>query len=77
MTKTPTPTEKSKKQLDNTKMPQKTLITQPLRTDLGRPVGVTTATHPTGVVKPIYERSTFPQCKRNVINRTWHGSNIV
>ena len=41
MTKNPTPTEKSKKQSDNTKTPQKTSITQRLRTDLGRSVGVT------------------------------------
>ena len=42
-TKAPTPTEKSSKQhRDNTKMPQKTSITQRLRTDLGRSVGVTT-----------------------------------
>ena len=36
--------KKSKKQRDNTKMPQKTSITQRLRTDLGRSVGVTTVT---------------------------------
>ena len=41
MTKAPTPTEKSKKQRDNTKTPLKTLITQRMRTDLGRSVGVT------------------------------------
>ena len=44
MTKAPTPTEKSKKQRDNTKTPPKTPITQQLRTDLGRSVGVTIAT---------------------------------
>ena len=44
MTKTPTPTEKSKKQRDNTKTPPKTTITQRLWTELGRSVGVTTAT---------------------------------
>ena len=44
MTKAPTPTEKSKKQRDNTNNATKTLITQRLRTDLGRSVGVTTAT---------------------------------
>ena len=43
MTKAPTPTEKSKKQRDNTKTPPKTSITQRLRTDLGQPVGVTIA----------------------------------
>ena len=44
MTKAPTPTEKSKKQRDNTKTPPKTSITQRLRTDLGRSVRVATAT---------------------------------
>ena len=44
MTKAPTPTEKSKKQRENTITPQKMSITQRLRTDLGRSVGVTIAT---------------------------------
>ena len=44
VTKTPTPTEQSKKQRDNIKTPPKTLITQLLRTDLGRSVGVTAVT---------------------------------
>ena len=44
MTKTPTPTEQSKKQRDNIKTPPKTFITQLLRTDLGRSVGVTAVT---------------------------------
>ena len=35
MTKAPTPAEKSKNQRDNAKTPQKTSITQRLRTDLG------------------------------------------
>ena len=39
-------------------MPPKTSITQRLRTDLGRSVGVTS--HPTGVVKPVYGYPTFP-----------------
>ena len=43
-TKAPTPTEKSKKQLDNIKNATKTLIRQRLRTNLGRPVGVTAVT---------------------------------
>ena len=43
MTKAPTPTEKSKKQRDNTQTPPKTSITQLLQTDLGRSVGVTIA----------------------------------
>ena len=44
MTKAPTPTEKFTKQRDNTKTPPKTSITQRLRADLERLVGVTTAT---------------------------------
>ena len=45
MTKTPTPTDKSKRQRYNTKKkPTKTSITQRLRIDLGRSVGVTIAT---------------------------------
>ena len=44
MTKALSPTEKLKKQRDNTKTPPKTSITQRLRTDLGRSVGVTIAT---------------------------------
>ena len=44
MTKVPASTEKSKKQRDNLKTPLKTLITHQLRIDLGRSVGVTTAT---------------------------------
>ena len=61
MTKASTPTEKSKKHRDNRKKkpPPKTFITQRLRTDLGRSVGVT-AVNPTGVVKPVYVRTTFP-----------------
>ena len=44
VTKTPTPTEQSKKQRDNIKTPPKTLITQLLRTDLGRSIGATAVT---------------------------------
>ena len=44
VTKTPTPTEQSKKQRDNTKTPPKSLITQLLRIDLGWSVGVTAVT---------------------------------
>ena len=62
MTENPKPTEKSIKQRDNTKAPQKTSITQQLLTDLGRSVGVTSTnnSHPTGMVKPVDECSTFP-----------------
>ena len=44
MTKAPTPTEMSKGQNDNTNNVTKSSIKQQLRTDLGRSVGVTTAT---------------------------------
>ena len=57
MTKPPIPTENSKTK-DNTQTPPKTSVTQRLRTDLGRSVGVTS--NPTGVVKPVYGIPTFP-----------------
>ena len=41
MTKAPSPTEKSKKHCESKTTPSKTSITQQLRTDLGRSVGVT------------------------------------
>ena len=44
MPRAPTPTEKFEKQRDNTKTSSKTSITQLLRIDLGRWVGVTIAT---------------------------------
>ena len=44
MIKAPTPTEKSKKERDNTKTPPKTSITRRSRTYIGRSVGVLTAT---------------------------------
>ena len=44
MTKAPTPTEMSKGKSDNTNYATKSSIKQRLRTDLGRSVGVTTAT---------------------------------
>ena len=43
MTKAPTPTEMSKGQNDNTNNATKSLITERLRTDLGRSGGVTMA----------------------------------
>ena len=45
MTKAPTPTEISKGQNDNPNNATKSLITERLRTDLGRSVGVAMATH--------------------------------
>ena len=44
MTKAPTPTEMSKGAVTTQTTPQKSSIKQQLRTDLGRSVGVTTAT---------------------------------
>ena len=59
MTKAPTPTEKSKKQRDNTKNATKnfdyTTIADRLRT-----VSWGNDSHPTGVVKPLYGIPTFP-----------------
>ena len=59
MTNAPTPTEKSKKQHDNIKNTTKNFdyitIADRLRT-----VSWSNNSHPTGVVKPVYERSTFP-----------------
>ena len=59
MTKALTPIEKSKQQRNNTKNATKnfeyTTITDRLMT-----VRWGNSSHPTGVVKPIYERSTFP-----------------
>ena len=57
MTKAPTPTEKSKKQLDNTKTPPKIR----LHNDCGlRAVNSGNDSHPTSVVKPVYGIPTFP-----------------
>ena len=55
--KNPTPTEHSKKQRDNikTKNFDYTTIADRLRT-----VSWSNSSHWTGVVKPVYERSTFP-----------------
>ena len=59
MTKAPKPTNKSNKQRDNTKHATKlfdyTMISDQLRT-----VSWSNSSHPTGVVKPVYEHSTFP-----------------
>ena len=58
MTKPPIPTENSETKGQHTQTPPKTSITQRLRTDLGRSVGVTS--NPTGVVKLVYGIPTFP-----------------
>ena len=59
VTKTPSPTEQSKKQMwqhkNATKNFDYTTIADRLRT-----VSWSNSSHPTGVVKPVYERSTFP-----------------
>ena len=64
MTKPPIPTENSKTKGQHTQKPPKTSITQRLRTDLGRSVGVTS--NPTGVVKPVYGIPTFPLTKLSI-----------
>ena len=59
MTNAPTLTEKSKKQRENIKHDTKnfdyTAIADRFRTAIW-----SNSTYPTGVVKPVYERSTFP-----------------
>ena len=57
MTKPPIPTENSKTKGQHTQTKPKTSITQRLRTDLGRSVGVTS--NPTGLVKPVYESKLY------------------
>ena len=65
MKKATTPTEKSKEQGNNMKYATKnfdyTTIADRLRT-----VSWSNSSHPTGVVKPVYERSTFPLIARAV-----------
>ena len=69
MTKPPIPTENSKTKGQHTQTPPKTSITQRLRTDLGRSVGVTS--NPTGVVKPGLRDPNLPtNHKSRVIKRT-------
>ena len=60
MTKAPTPTEKSKKQRDNTKNATKSFDYTTIADRLGT-VSWSNNSHPTGVVKPVHERSTFSQ----------------
>ena len=59
MTKAPTPTEKSKKHCDNIKNDTKNFDYTPIADRL-RTVSWSNSIHHTGVVKPVYERSTFP-----------------
>ena len=56
--KTPYTNRKFYNPKDNTQTPPQNSITQRLRTDLGRSVGVTS--DQTGVVKPVYGYQTFP-----------------
>ena len=55
MTNAPTLTEKSKKQRDNTKSATKTFYTA--IADRLKTVSWSNNSHPTGVVKPLYEHS--------------------
>ena len=57
MTKAPTPTEMSKGQSDNTNNATKSSIKRRLRTDLGRSVGVTTATQLRCLLNDFYDLS--------------------
>ena len=59
MTKAPTPTEKSKKQRDNIKNATKDFDYTTIA-DWLRSVSWSNSSHPTGVVKPAYKRTTFP-----------------
>ena len=59
MTKNPTPTEKSKKEIENTKTATKNLDYTTI-VDRIRTVSWSKNSHPTCVVKPIYESLTFP-----------------
>ena len=59
MTKAPTPTEKSKKQHDNTARPPKNFDYTTIADRLGT-VSWSNDSHPTGMVKPINGIPTFP-----------------
>ena len=70
------PQNNPKEQRDNIKTPTKTLITQLLRTDLGRSVGVTAVTQLVWL-NQLRVLNLPTHRKSSVINRTWHGRNIV
>ena len=59
MTKAPTPKEKSKKQRDNIKHATKNFDYTTIA-DRHKTVSWSNSSHSTGMVKPVYERSTFP-----------------
>ena len=59
ITNAPTLTEKSKKQRDNIKNANKNFDYTTIADRL-RMVSWSNSSYPTGVIKPVYERSTFP-----------------
>ena len=65
MTKAPTPIEKLKKQRENTKNVTKIFDYKTIADRL-RTVSWSNNSHPTGVVKPVYESSTFPLAATSV-----------
>ena len=69
MTKVPTPTELSKGQSDNINNATKSSIKQRLRTDLGRSVGVTTATQ---LVWLTGLRANLPTPRNSHVNKRRH-----
>ena len=75
MTKAPTLTEQSKKQLENTKTTQKTSITQRLRTDLGRSVGVTIATQLVWLNRKYHKilRNLIISSNNEIVNQVKHN----
>ena len=60
MKKTNTPTEKSQEQRDNTKKTATKNFDYTTIADRLRTVSWSNSSHPTGVVKPVHERSIFP-----------------
>ena len=60
VTKAPTPIEKPKKQRDKTKKNATKYFDYTTIADRLRTVSWSNSSHPTGVVKPVYERLTFP-----------------
>ena len=65
MTNALTLTEKSKKQRDNIKNATKKFDYRTIADRL-RTVSWSNSSYPTGVVKPVYERSTFPLTTKDV-----------
>ena len=67
ITKAPTPKEKSRKELDNRKKNATKNFDYTTIADRFRTVSWSKNSQPTGVVKPVYERSTFKTQKLNMI----------